>query len=71
MYKVEKALNNNVVIAHDDLEEVVLIGRGIGFGAKENDKLDTGKADKVYKLTGKQDTKRLRQLQEICRVVGV
>ena len=62
MYKVEKALNNNVVIAHDDLEEVVLIGRGIGFGAKENDILDTEKADKVYKLTGKQDSGRYQTL---------
>ena len=62
MYKVEKALNNNVVIAHDDLEEVVLIGRGIGFGAKENDVLDTEKADKVYKLTGKQDSSRYQTL---------
>src|SRR5699024_5900572 len=50
------------VIAHDDLEEVILIGRGIGFGTKENDILDTERADKVYKLTGKQDSSRYQTL---------
>lgn len=62
MYEIEKILNNNVVIAHDEFEEVVLIGRGIGFGAKEKDILDIDEADKVYKLTGQQDSSRYQTL---------
>ena len=32
-FTVDKALNNNVIIArHPSLGEVVLIGKGIGFG---------------------------------------
>ncbi len=32
-FTVEKVLNNNVLIAtHDRYSEVVLIGKGIGFG---------------------------------------
>jgi len=34
-FKVKKVLNNNVLIAgHDTFQEVVLIGKGIGFGKK-------------------------------------
>ena len=39
-YLIKKALNNNVLIATDvNGNEVVLIGRGIGFGKK------TGESD--------------------------
>ena len=32
-FKISKSLNNNVLIANDENDkEVVLIGRGIGFG---------------------------------------
>ncbi len=36
-YTVNKALNNNVILAFDEekREEVVLVGKGIGFGKKE------------------------------------
>ncbi|MDF9298644.1 CAT RNA binding domain-containing protein, partial [Geobacillus stearothermophilus] len=34
-FRVEKALNNNVLIAfHPEYGEVVLLGKGIGFGKK-------------------------------------
>ncbi|AKG74879.1 transcriptional antiterminator [Salinicoccus halodurans] len=59
---VEKALNNNVVIGRDEFEEVVLIGRGVGFNKKTGDTLEIGEADKVYKLEGQQDTSRYQTL---------
>lgn len=59
---VEKALNNNVIIGRDEFEEVVLIGRGIGFGKKSGDSLEIGEAEKVYKLEGQQDTSRYQTL---------
>lgn len=62
MVMIEKALNNNVVIGKDELEEVVLIGRGIGFGKKQGDTLEIEEADKVYKLEGQQDTSRYQTL---------
>lgn len=62
MVTVEKALNNNVVIGRDEFEEVVLIGRGIGFNKKTGDTLEIGEADKVYKLEGQQDTSRYQTL---------
>lgn len=40
-FTVEKVLNNNVLIAlHDDYREVVLIGKGIGFGKKRGDLIE-------------------------------
>ena len=40
-YIVKKALNNNVLIAiSDQNEEVVLIGKGIGFNHKKNDSVN-------------------------------
>ncbi|SFK69014.1 glucose PTS transporter transcription antiterminator GlcT [Salinicoccus halodurans] len=62
MVTVEKALNNNVVIGRDEFEEVVLIGRGVGFNKKTGDTLEIGEADKVYKLEGQQDTSRYQTL---------
>ncbi|MFB9860767.1 glucose PTS transporter transcription antiterminator GlcT [Salinicoccus siamensis] len=62
MVTIEKALNNNVVIGRDEFEEVVLIGRGIGFGKKAGDALDIEDADKIYKLEGQQDTSRYQTL---------
>lgn len=39
-FRVEKALNNNVLIAsHPAYGEVVLLGKGIGFGKKRGTKL--------------------------------
>lgn len=62
MVTIEKALNNNVVIGRDEFEEVVLIGRGIGFGKKHGDTIDSVEAEKVYKLEGQQDTSRYQTL---------
>ncbi|WP_411842730.1 glucose PTS transporter transcription antiterminator GlcT [Salinicoccus sp. HZC-1] len=59
---IEKALNNNVVIGKDEFEEVILIGRGIGFGKKPGDSLEIDQAEKVYKLEGQQDTSRYQTL---------
>ncbi|WP_407272200.1 glucose PTS transporter transcription antiterminator GlcT [Radiobacillus sp. PE A8.2] len=51
MIKVIKALNNNVVIAEHPLhQEVVLIGKGIGFQVKKNDFITLDKADKTFIL---------------------
>ncbi|WP_020007327.1 glucose PTS transporter transcription antiterminator GlcT [Salinicoccus albus] len=62
MVTIEKALNNNVVIGRDEFEEVVLIGRGIGFGKNQGDTIDSVDAEKIYKLEGQQDTSRYQTL---------
>lgn len=47
--KVIKVLNNNIVQAfNDEAEEVIAMGKGIGFGKKPKDELDESKIDKIF-----------------------
>ncbi|MDQ0254554.1 transcriptional antiterminator [Evansella vedderi] len=51
MIHVKKILNNNVVIAeHPNYNEVVLIGKGLGFGKKTGDEIAKDKAEKFFVL---------------------
>ncbi|MBU9712791.1 glucose PTS transporter transcription antiterminator GlcT [Evansella tamaricis] len=51
MLTVKKVLNNNVIIAqHPSYEEVVLIGKGIGFGKKPGDEVAGDRAEKFFVL---------------------
>ncbi|WLD92283.1 glucose PTS transporter transcription antiterminator GlcT [Alkalihalobacillus sp. AL-G] len=64
-YKVQKVLNNNVVIATDlEKKEVVLIGKGIGFSKQANDSLDSKKVDKLYILEDQLEQDQYKQLLE-------
>lgn len=52
MYRVEKVLNHNAIIAVRDksCEEYLIMGKGIGFGKKINERLETKDTDTVYSL---------------------
>jgi transcriptional antiterminator len=55
-FNVLKALNNNVIIAvNEDHEEVVLIGKGIGFNKKRNDVIPEDTIEKLFVLRDKQE----------------
>ncbi|MEN2768557.1 glucose PTS transporter transcription antiterminator GlcT [Ornithinibacillus xuwenensis] len=55
-YSVIKALNNNVIIALDkEKEEVVLIGKGIGFNKKRNDLIQENTIEKLFVLRNKKE----------------
>ncbi|WP_071461371.1 glucose PTS transporter transcription antiterminator GlcT [Bacillus massilinigeriensis] len=48
---INKVLNNNVLIAtHAEYGEVVLIGKGLGFGKKRGESFDAAAAEKVFVL---------------------
>ncbi|HCH7270641.1 TPA: transcriptional regulator, partial [Staphylococcus aureus] len=51
-YIVTKTLNNNVVVCTNNDQEVILIGKGIGFNKKEGMALNdqTITIEKIYKL---------------------
>lgn len=54
--KIKKVLNNNVIIAaHPSYEEVVLIGKGIGFNKSKGEEVSFGKADKTFLLSNEQE----------------
>lgn len=67
-YKVSKALNNNVVICTKDNQEVILIGKGIGFNKKEGMILnnDLVTIDKIYTLESEQQKEHYKTLVEIA-----
>ncbi|MBG9979393.1 PRD domain-containing protein [Facklamia sp. DSM 111018] len=48
--KVVQSLNQNAVIVLDQGKEVVLTGKGIGFGKKVGDEVDTSKISKIYQF---------------------
>ena len=53
---IEKVLNNNVLIAeHPSYDEVVLIGKGIGFNRKRGDYIDTEAVEKLFVLKSEKE----------------
>ncbi len=54
--RIEKVLNNNVLIAeHPSYQEVVLIGKGIGFNRKRGDSIDTTGIEKLFVLKNEKE----------------
>lgn len=67
-YIVTKTLNNNVVVCTNDGQEVILIGKGIGFNKKEGMVLNNQAItiDKIYKLESEQQKEHYKSLVEIA-----
>ncbi|MBC5637744.1 transcription antiterminator [Ornithinibacillus sp. BX22] len=63
IYTVLKALNNNVIIAlNNDNQEVVLIGKGIGFNKKRNDIIQEDTVEKLFELRNKAEQENYKKL---------
>ncbi|CAM3889275.1 glucose PTS transporter transcription antiterminator GlcT [Alkalicoccus chagannorensis] len=63
MILVVKVLNNNVIIAsHPEHGEVVLIGKGLGFGKKEGDAVADGQAEKFFVLRSGEEQQQYKEL---------
>ena len=61
--KIFKSINNNIVTALDnDGMEVIVVGKGIGFHAKEGTELSPSSIQKMYRMDNQRDTDRLKQL---------
>lgn len=61
--QVAKVLNNNVIIAdHPQYEEVVVIGKGIGFNRKSHDIIPLDVVEKMFILTNQQEQEQYKQL---------
>jgi len=62
-FKVKKVLNNNVLIAgHDTFQEVVLIGKGIGFGKKRGELISDETVEKIFVLKNEQEQEQYKKL---------
>lgn len=61
--KVLKAINNNVVSCQDDDgNELVVMGRGLGFRAVPGTKLDPAGVEKVFRMDSPEEISRLKDL---------
>ena len=60
---VTKVINNNIVISeNDDQQELVVMGKGLGFKQKPGDLIDEAKIEKVYLSTQEWNVTKLTQL---------
>jgi beta-glucoside operon transcriptional antiterminator len=59
--KVVKRLNNNVVIADDKGQEIILSGRGLGFGVYPNDEVNEELIERRYVFDKRDDIDRWTQ----------
>lgn len=74
MLNVTKVLNNNVVIAeHAGYQEVVLIGKGLGFGKKPGDEIAGKHAEKFFVLKDQGEQEQYKNLLQYVDVdfIGV
>ncbi|MEY8352278.1 PRD domain-containing protein [Lachnospiraceae bacterium 54-53] len=61
--KIDKIINNNIVSALEpDGNEVVVMGRGIGFGAKPGKEILENKIEKVFRLDGQNSLDKFKEL---------
>lgn len=60
---IEKIINNNVVTSVDDAnQEVVLMGKGIGFQAKAGSLIDKNKIEKTFVLSNKAEVGKFEEV---------
>ena len=60
--KIDKIINNNIVSAIADGKEVVIMGRGLGFGMKPGKEIPEGKIEKVFRLDSQNSTDKFKEL---------
>lgn len=61
--KIDKVINNNIVSAIEgDGKEVVVMGRGIGFGAKPGREIPEKKIEKIFRLDSQNNVDKLKEL---------
>ena len=61
--KISKIINNNVVSTCDEEgREVIVMGRGVGFKAKEGSTIDEDKIEKVFRLDSQNTMDKFKEL---------
>ena len=61
--KISKIINNNVVSTWDDEgREIIVMGRGVGFKAREGSSIDDEKVEKVFRLDSQNTMDKFKEL---------
>lgn len=62
---IEKVINNNIISAYDeDGKEVIVMGRGLGFGGKPGKPVDESKIEKVFHIKSRSIAEQFKELME-------
>lgn len=48
MITVKKSLNNSMLLVDYDQQEMILFGKGIGFGSKPGELIDIAQVEKIF-----------------------
>ena len=63
--RIKKVINNNILCVIDEKgNEMIVTGRGLGFGRKVAQFVDPAQVEKVYRMEDKSGQRRLRELVE-------
>ena len=63
--KIAKIINNNVVSTCDEEGwEIIVMGRGVGFKAKEGNTIDEEKVEKIFRLESQNTMDKFKELLE-------
>lgn len=63
--RIKKIINNNILCTIDDNGcEMIVTGRGIGFQKHRGERIDPAVVERVYRMEGKAQQKKLRELVE-------
>ena len=63
--KIDKIINNNVVSTCDEEgREIIVMGRGVGFKAKEGNTIDEEKVEKIFRLESQNTMDRLYRYRQ-------
>lgn len=61
--RIEKIINNNIISAKDDKgNELVVMGKGIGFGQRTGGEIEDGRIEKIFRLENIDDTEYFKRL---------
>jgi beta-glucoside operon transcriptional antiterminator len=61
--KIEKIINNNIVSSYDDKNrEIIVMGRGLGFGCKQGQLIDETKVEKIFRMDSEVESERLQSV---------
>lgn len=63
--RIKKVINNNILCVIDEKgHEMIVTGKGIGFKRKTGERVDEATVEKSYRMEGKTEQKKLRELVE-------
>lgn len=62
MMRINKVLNNNVVVVKEGQEEIIVMGSGLAFGKRKNDLINPEKIEKVFVMKDKNEYEKFTQM---------